>query len=152
MRILRGDDAISYAERTGRTLFRAPEGEEDRGEAITFDAARALTGDAREEVFLTLAYSGYVVDGEGRFLIQRIAENPWGFELCDGEEAWPGGCGYDGELRPVKAAQVPADRRRALDRLRDLGRAAGAPRHPALKSLEEQLRDAQEGEGGAEKE
>jgi len=35
--------------------------------------------------------TGFVTDGSGRFLIQKPADNEWGFSLFSDDQSWPGG-------------------------------------------------------------
>ena len=50
--------------------------------------------------------------GQGTFLVQGPACNPWGFSLYDDDQAWPGGFGF-GEWETIPARDVPrADRER----------------------------------------
>lgn len=41
----------------------------------------------------TMIPTGYVITQNGTILIQRPADNQWGFELCDDDQVFPGGFG-----------------------------------------------------------
>lgn len=62
----------------------------------------------------TEAITAYVVTDKGDILVQRPADNQWGFELCDDDQAWVGGYGIVNREFTVLADDdpriTPADR------------------------------------------
>ena len=96
-----GEDAIEYAERNDRHVFLPPD------QAYTPAEAKALPPEERARVFLALAYSGYVITDREEYLLQRHADNIYGFELTDGKEVWPGGIGKAAKVMPIHKSQVP---------------------------------------------
>ena len=128
MPLLFGADAIQYAERSGRAVFQPhPSAAPERATPLAAGAAKELPAAEQARVFIALAYSGYVVTDRDEILLQRTADNPWGFELTDGTHHWPGGRGKAGKVMPVKAGRVPDELRARLDPLRD-GIAGSTPR------------------------
>lgn len=120
MPLLFGADALQYAERSGRLLYAPhPSGTAEQAMPLALAAARQLPTHEQARLFLALAYSGYVVTDRDEILLQRTAENPWGFELTDGVEHWAGGRGKASKVLPVKANRVPDELRARLDPLRD---------------------------------
>jgi hypothetical protein len=59
----------------------------------------------------------YVKTNRGRILVQRPANNQWGFELCDHDQSWPGGFDVARTWRVLSESKVP---QRDLDRLGEL--------------------------------
>jgi hypothetical protein len=120
MPLLFGAEAIDYATRSGRAVFVPhPSGRPELATPLAAAAARDLPEAQRGRLFLALAYSGYVVTDQDEILLQRVADNPWGFELTDGAQHWPGGRGKAAKVMPVKAGRVPEALRARLDPLRD---------------------------------
>jgi hypothetical protein len=59
--------------------------------------------------------TGYVLTDAGTILVQRPADNDWGFELCDDDRCWPGGLGVAGSwtlLADDDPRITPEDRER----------------------------------------
>ena len=54
-------------------------------------------------------YCGYVVTDNGNYLIQRPADNQWGFELVDADSSWPGGIGAAKKWKAVAREDVPLE-------------------------------------------
>ena len=116
MGMLHGDEAIAYAEQVGRQVWRRGSGEDAEGLGLA--DAKALPDQQREQVFISLAYSGYVVTEQEEVLLAIAADNAFGFSLTDGDEQWPGGIGKAKQMRPIRPSQVPEDLREKLDPLR----------------------------------
>ncbi len=58
--------------------------------------------------------AGYVRTSDGAYLIQRPADNPWGFELCNEDQTWPGGIVEAESWEVVDASEVPAEEQERL--------------------------------------
>ena len=54
-------------------------------------------------------YCGYVVTDNGNYLIQRPADNQWGFELLSADQSWPGGIGAARTWTAVAREDVPPE-------------------------------------------
>lgn len=56
----------------------------------------------------------YVRTSEGIYLVQRPADNEWGFELCDDDQSWPGGFGVATKWDVFHESRVPAEEKERL--------------------------------------
>lgn len=57
--------------------------------------------------------AGYVRTGTGQVLVQKPADNQWGFELADDDQSWPGGFGIASSWELIPESEVSdADRQR----------------------------------------
>ena len=54
-------------------------------------------------------YVGYVVTDTGHYLVQRPADNQWGFELLSADQSWPGGIGAARTWTAVAREDVPPE-------------------------------------------
>jgi len=59
-------------------------------------------------------FTGFVLTQAGEYLVQRPADNQWGFELLDADQSWPGGIGVATQWTAVARESVPAEAERAL--------------------------------------
>lgn len=62
----------------------------------------------------------YVITSDGEYLVQRQADNMWGFELCSEDQSWPGGHGLpSSSWETVDEGDVPPEVKDRLDYLCD---------------------------------
>ena len=63
--------------------------------------------------------AGFVKTSDGTWLVQKPADNQWGFELCDDDQSWPGGLGIATSFELVAQNKVPKTVREELGWLLD---------------------------------
>lgn len=117
MATLTGTDAIAYARDVDRHVWHRPDAG-GAAQALSADAAEQLADSERERVFISLAYTGYVITDREEILLQLQADNEHGFDLTDGTDSWPGGIDKAKLVRPIRESQVPENIRSRLDPLR----------------------------------
>jgi hypothetical protein len=54
-------------------------------------------------------FRGFVLTDRGEFMIQRPAQNQWGFELVNQEGSWPGGIDAASQWTAVSRDSVPPE-------------------------------------------
>lgn len=62
----------------------------------------------------TSVFTGFVHTEDGQYLIQRPADNQWGFELLSEDQSWPGGIGAARTWTAVARESVPPEAERDL--------------------------------------
>jgi len=54
-------------------------------------------------------FTGFVLTQAGEYMVQRSADNQWGFELLSEDQSFPGGIGAASKWTAVARESVPPD-------------------------------------------